>query len=205
MSIIFCTRPYKLLEVVLVRNVVLGRLKEEMKKLLLILSVLLFTTGLCFNAHGANIEGHMQYKIVSYSFGGDGSDSSNESYTFGPLLITGATSDILIDSTTLPEFGSADPKAATDFFAVSADFNATPDLSLHGAFGITKNRWNAALDPDYDTSWEANLGVIYRLFNNIRYEIHFGYMETGDLFKESNTYTDVESIIMISNKLTMSF
>jgi hypothetical protein len=30
-------------------------------------------------------------------------------------------------------------------------------------------------------------------------------MDTGDIFKERNAYTDVESIIMISNQLTMSF
>jgi len=153
----------------------------------------------------ANIEGHMQYRIVSYSFSSDEASSPSESYTLGPLLITGATSDILLDSTGMVDFGATDPKSAMDVFALSADFSATPDLSLRGAIGITKNRWDAALDSDYDSSWEANLGVIYKLFNNIRYEIHFGYMETGDLFKESNTYTDVESIIMISNKLTMSF
>jgi hypothetical protein len=30
-------------------------------------------------------------------------------------------------------------------------------------------------------------------------------MDTGDLFSDKSTYADVESIIMISNRLTMSF
>ena len=84
-------------------------------------------------------------------------------------------------------------------------FHRRPDLSLHGAIGITKNRWEAALDPNYQSGWEANLGIIYKFFNNLSYEVHFGYMEPGDLFRESNAYSGVESIIMINNKLTMSF
>ena len=169
-----------------------------------IVSLLIFA-GYCSIASAANIEGHMQYRIVSYSFSSDDAGSPSESYTLGPLLITGAASDILLDSPFSPDLGGSDPKSATDIFAVAADIAATPDLSLRGTIGIAKNRWGASLDRDYTSSWEANLGVIYKLFNNIRYEIHFGYMETGDLFKERNTYKDVESIIMISNKLTMSF
>lgn len=158
------------------------------------------------NAPAANLDGHMQYRIVSYSLAGEDSSGSSITTDLGPLLITGATSDIFKESFD----GQSDHTISqlhesTDVFALSADFLATPDLSVRGAFGITKNRFDAVLDPDYEAGWEANLGVIYNLFNNLRYEIHFGYMDTGDLFKESDAYTDVENIIMISNKLTMSF
>ena len=77
-------------------------------------------------------------------------------------------------------------------------------LALQGVLGVTKNSWDPST-ADNKSSWEANLGIIYKMFNNLSYELHFGYMDTGDIFKERNTYTDVESIIMISNKLTMSF
>jgi len=177
-----------------------------MKKYYTILLVLTFLLGMSSVASSANLDGHLPYRIVSYSFSSDDTSLSSDSIAATPLLITGTTSDILLDSATFsPGYGSADPRRATDIFSVSADFEATPDLSLRGAFGVTKNRWDAGLNSDYNSSWEANVGVIYRLFNNIRYEVHFGYMETGDVFKESNTYSDVESIIMISNKLSMSF
>lgn len=176
-----------------------------MRKLLTLIMTVSLTVWMAAFAAAANIDGQ-QYRIVSYSFSSDDPDSPSDRVTLGPLLITGSATDVLMDSPiNFVDYGTADPKNATDIFALSADFSATPDISVRGAFGITKNRWNAALDPEYDSSWEANLGVIYRLFNNINYEVHFGYMETGDLFKESNAYTDVESIIMISNKLTMSF
>lgn len=56
-----------------------------------------------------------------------------------------------------------------------------------------------------ESSWEANLGFIYKLVNNLSYEVHFGYMDTGDLFTDQSSYSDVENIIMVSNQLTMSF
>jgi len=180
--------------------------QKDMKTISAYILALIFTGIVVSGASAANLDGHVQYRIVSYSFSSDDLSGYSDSVDLGPLLITGTTSDILTDSGAgSSKFGTSDPQNVTDIFAVSADFSATPDISLRGAFGITKNRWDASLDPDYDTGWEANLGVIYQLFNNIRYEVHFGYMATGDLFKEKNTYSDVENIIMISNQLTMSF
>ncbi len=159
--------------------------------------------GTC--ALAANLDGHMKYTIVSYSFSGNDNDIISESGK-DSLLITGTSLDILSDDINeLDDYGIGDAKPVTDIIAISADFAATPELSLHGTFGFSKNQEDFNLDLDYKHSWEANVGVIYKLFNNIRYEVHFGYMETGDLFKNTNTYTDVESIIMISNKLSMSF
>jgi len=153
----------------------------------------------------ASLDDHMQYRITSYMLdGGEGFDSSITT-DIGPLLITGSAAGVLTEKIfpgyTQPE----DPDKRVDIFALSADYLATPDLALRGGVGITKNNRKSIFDPEYEAGWEANLGVIYNLFDNIRYEIHFGYMDTGDLFKESDKYTDVESIIMISNKLSMSF
>lgn len=177
-----------------------------MRKSATFILTLLVTLGIASGVSAANLDGHMQYRIVSYSLNVDGSSDAIKNVNLGPFLITGSTADVLSDNLA-PEasFDSVDSSSATDVFGVAADFLATPDLALYGAFGITKIRGNSAFDPEYEASWEANVGVIYSLFNNIRYEVHFGYMDTGDLFKESNTYKDVESIIMISNKLTMSF
>ncbi len=167
---------------------------------------LLLSLAISGGVWAANLDGHMQYRIISYSFNSNSIDQPNGGSTSGPLLITGATSDVFtqtFDNETILD--TDDPQSIANIFGVSADYMATPDLAFYGAFGITKNTDSSALDSDYSASWEANVGAIYRLFNNIKYEVHFGYMDTGDLFKESNAYTDVESIIMISNKLTMSF
>lgn len=177
-----------------------------MKKLLIHIAILILVSSVGTIASAANLDDHLQYRIISYNFSSDQSTDPSNTIHFDPLLITDSTSDVIIGSPySSSAYGMQDPKKATDIYAVSAYFTASPELSWHGAIGITKNRWNAALDSNYDSSWEANLGIIYKLFNNIRYEVHFGYMDTGDLFKESQAYSDVENIIMISNKLTMSF
>jgi hypothetical protein len=94
----------------------------------------------------------------------------------------------------------------TSGIALSATINATPKIAVQGAFGVTRNLWSPdSLSYENESSWEANLGVIYKLLNNLSYELHFGYMDTGNLFTDRSSYTNVESIIMVSNQLTMSF
>ncbi len=180
-----------------------------MKKLISILALFIFGATVSV-ATAAEPNGHQQYKITSYNFGDNAflgaENQGSKANTFDPLLITGSRSDILNRSPFIVnEFGTSDTQSTTSGFAVSADYDATSKISLHGAIGVTKNDWDASSNPNYNSSWEANLGVIYKLFNNLSYEVHFGYMDTGDLFKQSSTYNSVESIIMVSNQLTMSF
>ncbi len=154
-----------------------------------------------------DLSGHQPYKIITFNLSkGLNGEQINSTDGFHSLLITGSKTDI-IETTPfhIDEFGTGNFRSQTSGFTVEADFKATSKISLHGALGVTKNEWDAAETPNYDSSWEANLGVIYRLFNNLSYEVHFGYMDPGDLFKQSDTYDSVESIIMVSNQLTMSF
>lgn len=165
--------------------------------------LLLLIGAVCAGA--ADLDGHMKYTIKGYSFSIDPGDSLFD-HEAQSLLITESKRDVLNESMKgSADFGIADPRPTTDILALSAEFEATPDLSVLGAVGISKNKLDFTFDPEYNASWEANVGVIYKLFNNISYEVHFGYMETGDLFRDKDIYTDVEKIIMISNQLTMSF
>lgn len=149
---------------------------------------------------------HVPYRITSYHYSSDTIDTEFSSISLDPLLIAGSAADALTgsiqDHTTT---GAVSLTPGTDIMAVSTELFTTSDISLHGTFGIAKNRWKEASDAHYDSAWEANLGIIYKLFNNFQYEMHFGYMETGDFFHDSGTLTGNESIIMINNKLTMSF
>ncbi len=151
---------------------------------------------------------HSLYKVTTYNLGTsvdfqDFAPVSSEKYK--PLLITSTKADILgSDQNKDLNLETSANKTATRGFAVAAEYSPLSRLALQGVLGVTKNSWDPS-STDHASSWEANLGVIYKMFNNLSYELHFGYMDTGDLFKERNTYTDVESIIMISNKLTMSF
>lgn len=162
--------------------------------------------------YGEDLSTHSAYKVTSYNLGAiEGFQDNaglNPSPDFKPLLITSTKADILNSehqrnvslSETAP--GTSNIKNIT----LSAQFDATNNISIQGAFGLTRNLWTPDLfDSLNGSSWEANLGVIYKLLNNLSYELHFGYMDTGDLLSDQSSYSDVENIIMISNRLTLSF
>jgi len=159
-----------------------------------------------------NVNTHSAYRVTSYNLGAILDTQENRdpriSQSYQPLLITSTTSDILNNELN-NNVSWVEPNshtANTNGMALSARFNASKHLAFQGAFGITRNLWTPDLiDYESESSWEANLGIIYKLLDNLSIEMHFGYMDTGDLFMEKNTYTDVENIIMVNNKLTLSF
>jgi len=182
-----------------------------MVKLTYILTILLtvFAYG---NSDAEELQTHSIYKVTSYNLGAIlGIQESSErkfSSNFNPLLITNTTADILDNGQdrTVSWVESDSHTASTRGIAIAAQFSATRKLALQGAFGLTKNLWTPdSINYERESSWEANLGVIYKLLNNLAYEVHFAYMDTGDLFTERSSYNGVESIIMVSNRLTMSF
>ena len=168
---------------------------------------LLFASG---SVLAADLGETGDYQITGFSFGTDAVSESDtglrfEPSRFRPLMITNSASDILVGDPFISELSAQAGKTIPRGFAVAAEYLATPSLAFHGAIGVTKGNWDTAAELESESSWEANIGVVYNFFNSLAYEIHFGYMDTGDVFKESNTYSDVDSIIMISNQLTMSF
>ncbi len=175
-----------------------------------ILAVLLLCQNTTAYAEGNST--HSAYKVTSYNLGAilDHQENGTSRYLndFKPLLITNTTSDILNSEHAGKVFlGEATaPTSNASGVALSATFDATQKISIQGAFGVTRNLWAPdSLNYVNESSWEADLGVIYKVLKNLSYELHFGYMDTGSLFTDRSSYTNVESIIMISNQLTMSF
>jgi len=95
----------------------------------------------------------------------------------------------------------------TNFQGVSikAAYSPTANITLHSSVGLTDTSMDERIDYTERLGWELDLGVAYRFLNKFAYEVHFGYMDTGVLFTESDRYTDVGDIAIVTNKLTMSF
>lgn len=141
------------------------------------------------------------YKITSYYFGelaekiqenGFASTSQN------PMLISSGQEDVIGNGF----ISDKNPALNTNSVALSAEYNPTANLTLQGAFGLTKT---TSVNSQPHSSWEANLGIIYKFYNNLSYGVHFAYMDTGDMYQEYNLYSDEEAVILISNQLTLSF
>lgn len=164
------------------------------------------------SVYGEELSTHHAYRVTSYNLGAilepKEQTSQFRSDSYRPLMITSTASDVLNTEHqgTVSWVETDSHTASTSGMALSAQFKASEKISLQGAFGVTRNLWAPdSLEYENESSWEANLGIIYKLVDNLSYELHFGYMDTGDLFNDQSMYTDVENIIMVSNRLTMSF
>jgi hypothetical protein len=164
--------------------------------------------GQALSAHAEDASSYI-YKVTSYNLGALIDPGNPERLRIAqdssPLLIANSAADIFTSKLgpSLPGETAANRPSG---MSVSASFDATSKISLQGAFGITRHLWAPdSINYENEKSWEANLGIIYKLLDHLHYELHFGYMETGDSITDRNSFTDVENIIMISNKLSMSF
>ena len=181
-----------------------------MKKIFSLITVLWLIALACSPAVAADLYDHELYKVVTYTFNSNNMQSgisiAKNTGHFEPLMITRTKADII---SSLPNQGDQLPyttgKQMVQSFAVVADYQATSRLTFQGVIGVTKNAMDTSVKMNFDSSWEANIGVMYKLFNNFSYEMHFGFMDGGDLFKNSAAYNNVESIVMVSNQISMSF
>jgi hypothetical protein len=90
----------------------------------------------------------------------------------------------------------------------AADYKVSDALTLHGAIGWAKA--DETLDPittnqDDEYGWEYNIGAAYKLLDNLTYEAHFGYLDTGDYFNYGSTTDHTQNIYTMSHSLTMTF
>lgn len=173
------------------------------------LAVAFLSTGAVVPAQAEGLD-LSDYRITGYTFDSDAVSESEsgllfETSRFKPLMITSSTTDLFGEDPFGSAFSSQTTGAAPHGWAIAAEYLPTPNLAFHGAIGVTSVAWDSESRDSLQSSWEANIGVVYNFFNSLSYEVHFGYMDTGDLFQEVDTYSEIESILMISNQLTLSF
>ena len=185
--------------------------RKKMMKFIVSIIIALSLLGQGLNGHAEEITAHA-YRVTSYNLGAiadaEGIQAMRFSADYSPLMITNTAVDIFnSEHKEIVSLGeTALTSSSINGMALSATFDATQKISVQGALGFTHNLWAPdSINYESESSWEANLGIIYKLLDNLSYELHFGYMETGDIFTDRSSYTDVENIIMISNKLTMGF
>ncbi|MFZ5762354.1 MAG: hypothetical protein ACOY8P_05460 [Thermodesulfobacteriota bacterium] len=122
---------------------------------------------------------------------------------FEPLyILTGRTTGLLN-----PDQGTINGNMQDDgvhAFILAADYKVSDALSLHGAIGYAQaDEETATYDDEY--GWEYNIGAAYKLLDNLTYEAHFGYLDTGDYFNAGSTTDTTENVYMLSHHLTMTF
>ena len=156
-------------------------------------------------ANGGDITNALNYTGVPQAQGtGD---------QFEPLyILTGRSTGIL--NTDIYSGRTASASAAgMHCIVAAADYAVSNQLTLHGAVGWAKADQNVMVDgagqlfaTNNDTyGWEYNVGAAYKLLDNLTYEAHFGYLDTGNYFN-TNSSTDIyKNVYILTHSLTMTF
>ena len=161
--------------------------------------------------------GAAQANVMYFHISGDdGTDRDIDAYSpargtgndFEPLyILTGTKTGILNNDsgTGAGTFGSFARTAGTHAIVAGADFQATEKLSIHGAIGYAEAADEmAGWDSEY--GWEIDAGLGYKLLDNLTYNLHLGYLATGDFFKTGTPgWSDVNDITLLYNNLSMKF
>lgn len=183
-----------------------------MKRNFSILLAVIFTC-VAFNVHAEeNVLQKGEYKLIAYTLSNGSSDAysennSSKSISFQSLYISPeAMNTVLNREDSFLDNSAADiNKGSYQGFAIRAAYAPTSAITFHSSLGLTDTLDDKDLDYTDRVGWEVDLGVAYKFLNHFAYEVHFGYMDTGELFKNSNSLNDVDDITIITNKLTMSF
>jgi len=183
-----------------------------MKRTFSILLVLI-CFSIAINAHAdENSFFPGEYKLIAYTLSNGSSDihpdsNSSKSFSFHSLYISPDSMNTVLNREE-PLLG--DPqvninKSNYQGFAIRAAYAPIPALTFHSSIGLRDTIENKAIDYTDRVGLEVDLGLAYKFLNKFAYEVHFGYMDTGELFRESNSFADIDNITIVTNKLTMSF
>lgn len=166
-----------------------------------------------FGALGASLH----YAFIS---GDDPGDSDRDAYDatngmgwdFEPLYImTGNVTNIANGYRGPNLVGTSVRESGVHAVVALADYAASEDLTLHAGLG-----WAQAdeahivlapginLEADDEYGWEVDLGLAYKLYANLTYELHFGWWAVGD-FAEANGLLETEDVLLLSHHLSMKF
>jgi len=150
---------------------------------------------------------------TAFTSGDDNSADDNKvgpafGLDFQPLYIaTGPYSNILTgqdgsygNAMTDYDLGHSGAKV----YVLSADYQVDPQLAVHGALGAAyADKTTAGVDDEFGK--EFNLGLKYQIMSNLAYELHFGYLWTGDFYKVGTAATQIDDVYQIDHSLTLSF
>jgi len=136
------------------------------------------------------------------------SSSKGMGADFEPLyILTGQSTNILNGDRGASAVGTAVRTSGALALVALADYKVSEDLTLHGGLG-----WGTADETDWigpgvddDYGWEANLGLAYKVYQNLTYAVHFGYWSVGDFAQLGMSNLETEDIVLLSHHLTMKF
>ena len=125
---------------------------------------------------------------------------------FEPLYILTGRHTGMLNNDIFSRNTSDMSKAGVHAVVLAADYAVSDRLKLHGAIGWAQADEEQLAGQDDEYGWEYNIGAAYKLLDNLTYEAHFGYLDTGDFFNGAgNTPNITENVYLLTHSLTMTF
>jgi len=159
----------------------------------------------------------------------DQTDKDNEAFgssrkDFTPLMImTGADTSLLNNDESGGYYGtmSIGDQHGANGLVLSFGYKVNDKLSLSSALGTAwaaedqyKNTAGNKIKRDDDYGFEIDLGMEYKLLDNLTYRANFGYWDAGDFFvdgyklngsTQAGSKTEEDNVIMLTHGLNMTF
>jgi hypothetical protein len=157
-----------------------------------------------------NVSAHALYAYIS---GDNSNDNEAGAYSiskgmgadFQPLyILTGQATNVLNGDRGANLLGTQVRTAGAHAIVALADFKVSEDLTLHGGLGWGQaDEAPAGWDDAY--GWELDAGLSYKLYQNLTYDIHFGWWAVGDFAQMGMDALETKDIILLSHHLSMKF
>ena len=131
---------------------------------------------------------------------------------FEPFYVLTGRHTGILNNTLFNGLTSSASAAGASAAGVYANYAVSDKLTVHGAVGYAKADEKVFYTPagvltatqNSSYGWEYDLGMAYKLLDNLTYEAHFGYLDAGDYFKLDGS-VDAKNIFVLSHSLTMTF
>jgi hypothetical protein len=90
------------------------------------------------------------------------------------------------------------------YYQIFAGMSPVEKLDLYATYALVKAD-EVAPGVDDSIGSEFDVTAAYKLYDNLQYQVGFGYFWTGDWFKGGNVSQNVDDNYLLLNKLTLSF
>ncbi|MCD6487257.1 MAG: hypothetical protein J7K35_08020 [Syntrophobacterales bacterium] len=102
--------------------------------------------------------------------------------------------------------GGGTGSAMSNAMLIQAFTGTTMDkLTVRGSLTYAKADEKPAGYVDDDYGLEFDIEGIYKIYDNLSYQVGFGYLWTGDYYKGNDSNADIDDNYLVVNKLTLKF
>lgn len=149
---------------------------------------------------------NMQAGLMYYYSSGEKSpfQLSNRQHSGPAYILNGSNNGMF-------QFGPGNMTDLADFVKESgiqalilhSDLALSDRLRLHG--GLIYGMGADDLADMNIYGLEIDLGASYAIFNNLLYEVNFGYLDAGSIMKQFNDANDPDDMFLLTHQLTLEF